>query len=147
MKIEEIKEYLPHRYPFLLVDRVTELEIGESIAGYKNISANEHFFSGHFPNKPVMPGVLMVEALAQISGILGFKTVGKTPSDGAIYYLVGMSKTRFKKPVIPGDQLHLKASVLVGKRNLWKFQGTASVDGEIACETEIMLMERNDTSD
>jgi len=103
MNIDEILEYLPHRYPFLLVDRVTEVEKGKSIKGYKNISFNESFFQGHFPNNPIMPGVLIIEAMAQLSGILGFVTVGRKPSDGVVQYLAGSSKARFKRPVLPGD--------------------------------------------
>ena len=112
MDINEIREYLPHRYPFLLVDRVTELTLGETIVAYKNVSINEPFFNGHFPHHPIMPGVLVVEALAQACGILGFKTVNKLPADGYVYYLVGSDNVRFKRPVMPGDQLEISARVL-----------------------------------
>ena len=104
MDVNEIRKYLPHRYPFLLVDRVTELVPGESIVAYKNVTVNEPFFNGHFPDHPVMPGVLIVEAMAQAAGILGFKTMDKTPQDGSIYYFVGSDKLRFKRPVVPGSR-------------------------------------------
>ncbi len=142
MRIEEIMEYLPHRYPFLLVDRVIELEAGKSIVGYKNISINEDFFNGHFPTKPIMPGVLIVEAMAQLSGILGFVTNGTKPSDGVIHYLAGSNKVRFKRPVVPGDQLRLESTFLTDKHNIWKFDCRALVDGDVVCVAEIMTAER-----
>nr|WP_163501011.1 3-hydroxyacyl-ACP dehydratase FabZ [Halomonas socia] len=142
MDINEIREYLPHRYPFLLIDRVTELELGELIRGYKNVSINEPFFNGHFPHHPIMPGVLVIEAMAQACGILGFKTVNKLPADGYVYYLVGSDNVRFKRPVMPGDQLHLEAKVIREKRGIWKFACRASVDNELACEAEIICAER-----
>src|SRR5262245_9810303 len=107
MEINEIQEYLPHRYPFLLVDRVVSLELGKSIVAYKNVTNNEPFFTGHFPGLPVMPGVLIVEAMAQAAGILGFRSVNKKPADGSIYYFVGADNLRFKRPVVPGDRLML----------------------------------------
>lgn len=142
MDINEIREYLPHRYPFLLVDRVTELTLGESIVAYKNVSINEPFFNGHFPHHPIMPGVLVVEALAQACGILGFKTVNKLPADGYVYYLVGSDNVRFKRPVMPGDRLELRAHVEREKRGIWKFKCRASVDGELAVEADITCAER-----
>jgi 3-hydroxyacyl-[acyl-carrier-protein] dehydratase len=142
MDVTEIREYLPHRYPFLLVDRVTELTPGESIVAYKNVTVNEPFFNGHFPDKPVMPGVLIVEALAQAAGILGFRTLDKKPSDGSIYYLVGADEVRFKRPVVPGDRLQLEARVVTEKRGIWKFECRASVDGERACEATILCADR-----
>jgi 3-hydroxyacyl-[acyl-carrier-protein] dehydratase len=142
MDINEIREYLPHRYPFLLVDRVMELENGARIVAHKNVSINEPFFNGHFPHHPIMPGVLVIEALAQACGILGFKTVNKLPADGYVYYLVGSDNVRFKRPVMPGDQLRLEANVIRTKRGIWKFQCTASVDGEVACEADIICAER-----
>ena len=142
MDVCEIREYLPHRYPFLLVDRVVGLEPGKSIVAFKNISVNEPFFTGHFPDKPVMPGVLIVEALAQTAGILGFKTMNKRPADGSIYYLVGADNVRFKRPVVPGDRLQLEASVVTEKRGIWKFDCRASVDGELACEATILCADR-----
>ncbi|OEY67036.1 3-hydroxyacyl-ACP dehydratase FabZ [Marinobacter sp. X15-166B] len=143
MQIEEIKEYLPHRYPFLLVDRVVEVKKGESIVGYKNVTVNEPFFNGHFPVRPIMPGVLVVEAMAQLAGILGFVTAGRKPADGVIHYLAGSNKLRFKRPVVPGDQLRLEATLLSNKHGIWKFDCRALVDGEVACVAEIMSAERD----
>jgi len=142
MDIDEIRKYLPHRYPFLLVDRVVELDLGKSIVAYKNLTINEPFFDGHFPDKPVFPGVLLVEAMAQAAGILGFKTVGKKPADGSIYYFVGTEKLRFKRPVQPGDRLQLEARVLAEKRGIWKFDCKASVDGEMVCSGVIICADR-----
>lgn len=142
MDVNEIRKYLPHRYPFLLVDRVTELTEGESIVAYKNVTVNEPFFNGHFPDHPVMPGVLIVEAMAQAAGILGFKTMGKTPQDGSIYYFVGSDKLRFKRPVIPGDQLLLEAAILSEKRGIWKFAVKATVDGELVSSATILCADR-----
>ncbi|MEH6469606.1 MAG: 3-hydroxyacyl-ACP dehydratase FabZ [Halopseudomonas sp.] len=142
MDVNEIRQYLPHRYPFLLVDRVTELTEGESIVAFKNVTVNEPFFNGHFPDHPVMPGVLIVEAMAQAAGILGFKTMGKTPQDGSIYYFVGSDKLRFKRPVVPGDRLQLEASILSEKRGIWKFQVKASVDGELVSSATILCADR-----
>lgn len=142
MKIEEIKEYLPHRYPFLLVDRVTNIESGVAITGYKNVTVNEPFFQGHFPSHSIMPGVLIVEAMAQLAGILGFVTTQKKPSDGYTYYLAGADDVRFKRPVVPGDQLQLEARYVTNKRGIWKFQCFARVEGELACSAEILTAER-----
>jgi 3-hydroxyacyl-[acyl-carrier-protein] dehydratase len=142
MYIDEILEYLPHRYPFLLVDRVTEVESGVSIKGYKNISFNEPFFTGHFPENPIMPGVLLIEAMAQLSGILGFVTMGRKPSDGVIQYLAGSSKVRFKRPVVPGDRLDMEAELVSSKRGIWRFSCRALVNGEVVCVAEILTAER-----
>lgn len=142
MNVTEIKEYLPQRYPFLLVDRVLELELGKSIVAYKNVTANEDFFNGHFPDFPVMPGVLIIEAMAQAAGILGFKTVGKKPVDGSIYYFVGIDKLRLKRPVQPGDRLLLEASILAEKRGIWKFDCKASVDGDLVCSGIVTCADR-----
>ena len=142
MYIDEIQEYLPHRYPFLLVDRVTEVEKGESIKGYKNISLNEPYFTGHFPNNPIMPGVLIIEAMAQLSGILGFITVDRKPADGLVQYLAGSSKVRFKRPVVPGDRLCMESKMITGKRGIWKFECRALVDDEVVCVAEILTAER-----
>ena len=142
MKISEIREYLPHRYPFLLVDRVESLEEGKSIVAYKNVTINEEFFNGHFPDFPVMPGVLIIEAMAQAAGILGFVTMGSKPEDGTIYYFVGAEKLRFKRPVQPGDRLMLEASVITEKRGIWKFSCKAQVDGELVCSGEILCAVR-----
>ncbi len=141
--LAEILEYLPHRYPFLLLDRVTELTAGEDVRGYKNVTINEPFFNGHFPNHPVMPGVLIVEAMAQLSGILAFETKERRPSDGFIYYLAGTDKTRFKRPVVPGDQLTMYSRLKADKRGVMKFVCEAAVDGEPACVSEIIVMERS----
>ena len=142
MNINEIKEYLPHRYPFLLVDRVVEIELGKSIKAIKNVTVNEPFFQGHFPDIPIMPGVLIIEAMAQASGILGFKTVDKKPADGSLYMFVGAEKMRFKRPVHPGDQLVLVAEVLTSKRGIWKFAVRAEVDGDMVAQGEILCADR-----
>lgn len=142
MDVREIREYLPHRYPFLLVDRVLELTLGESIVACKNITVNEAIFNGHFPEIPVFPGVLIIEAMAQAAGILGFKTMGKKPQDGSIYYFVGADDVRFKRPVVPGDQLKLEARILSERRGIWKFECRASVDGELASEGTILCADR-----
>ena len=142
MDVNEIRKYLPHRYPFLLVDRVVELTPGESIVAYKNVTINEPFFNGHFPDHPVMPGVLIQEAMAQAAGILGFKTMDKTPQDGSIYYFVGSDKLRFKRPVVPGDQLQLEARIVSEKRGIWKFDVRATVNGELASSATILCADR-----
>ena len=142
MDVKEIREYLPHRYPFLLVDRVTQINLGESIVAYKNVTINEPYFNGHFPDHPVMPGVLIIEAMAQAAGILGFKTMDKTPQDGSIYYFVGSDKLRFKRPVVPGDKLQLEASIRSEKRGIWKFECRASVDGQLAASATILCADR-----
>ena len=142
MHIDEILEYLPHRYPFLLVDRVTGIEKSKSIKGYKNITYNEQFFAGHFPGHPIMPGVLIIEAMAQLSGILGFVTVGRKPADGLVQYLAGTSKARFKRPVLPGDQLCMESELISAKRGIWKFDCRALVDGEVVCVAEVLTAER-----
>jgi len=142
MDVTEIKKWLPHRYPFLLVDRVVDLQIGESIVAYKNISVNEEVFNGHFPQAPIFPGVMIIEAMAQASGILGFKTIGKTPQDGSVYLFAGADKVRFRRQVIPGDRLQLEAKVVSEKRGIWKFDCTASVDGELAASATILCADR-----
>ncbi len=142
MDVNEIREYLPHRYPFLLVDRVLELEKGDSIVAIKNVTVNEPFFNGHFPDHPVMPGVLIVEAMAQAAGILGFKTMDKKPQDGSIYYFVGADNLRFKRPVVPGDQLKLEAKVLSERRGIWKFDVRATVDGDTVSSATILCADR-----
>ena len=143
MDIHEILEYLPHRYPFLLIDRVLSCEPGKEIVALKNVSINEPFFTGHFPHHPVMPGVLVVEALAQASAILAFKTTGTKSTDDSIYYFVGIDKARFKKPVCAGDQLILKVSVLRVMRGLWKFACRAEVADEVVAEAEVLCTMRN----
>jgi len=138
----DVQRYLPHRYPFLLVDRVTEVEAGKYIKGYKNVSFNEHFFEGHFPGMPIMPGVLVLEAMAQISGILGFVTTNKMPSENLVHYFAGSNRARFKRPVVPGDQLVLESDLVAAKHSIWKFDCRALVNGEVACVAEIMTAER-----
>ena len=138
MYIEEIRRFLPHRYPFLLVDRVVECIPGEGITAYKNVSVNEPFFLGHFPGKAVMPGVLIIEALAQATGLLGFRTMSEEPSDDVLYMLVGVDGVRFKRQVVPGDRLTLKASVVKRTRALWKFSCEATVDGELCTRAELL---------
>lgn len=142
MDVNAIREYLPHRYPFLLVDRVVELELGQSIRAYKNVTINEPFFNGHFPDIPVMPGVLIVEAMAQAAGILGFRTMDKKPADGSIYYFVGADDLRFKRPVVPGDTLELHASILGERRGIWKFACSAQVGEERVCSATILCADR-----
>lgn len=140
--IEEIFDYLPHRYPFLLVDRITELNVGESIRGYKNVTINEPFFTGHFPDHPIMPGVLIVEAMAQVAGVLAMETKQTRPKDGTIYYLAGTDKTRFKRPVVPGDRLDIECKVLVERKTLMKFACRAFVGEELACESVMLCVAR-----
>ncbi len=142
MDIHQILEYLPHRYPFLLVDRVIELVPGERITALKNVTVNEPFFPGHYPHHPVMPGVLMIEALAQTAAILSFKTMGGKPDDKSVYYFVGIDGARFKRPVGPGDQLIMEVSIVANKRGLWKFAAAAKVDGNVAVEAELMCTVR-----
>ena len=142
MDIIEILQHLPHRYPFLLIDRVTEFKAGESLTGYKNVTYNEPFFQGHFPERPVMPGVLLLEAMAQATGLLAFKTVERGARRESLYFLVGIDKARFKQPVEPGDQVVLRADLLRSKRGIWVFDCKASVDGNVAATAEIMCTER-----
>jgi 3-hydroxyacyl-[acyl-carrier-protein] dehydratase len=144
MYIEDIKDYLPQRYPFLLVDRVLEIELGKRIKAYKNVTANEEFFQGHFPQKPIMPGVLIIEAMAQAAGVLGFKSQEKMPRDGYLYYFVGADDVRLKRPVVPGDQLMLEAEIITARRGIYKFACRASVNGELACEATILCAERKE---
>lgn len=142
MDIHEILEYLPHRYPILLVDRVLEVVPGERITALKNVSMNEPFFPGHYPHHPVMPGVLIVEAMAQTAAILSFKTMGDKPDDKSVYYFVGIDGARFKRPVGPGDQLIMEVAITLNKRGMWKFSGKAKVDGQVACEAELICTVR-----
>jgi 3-hydroxyacyl-[acyl-carrier-protein] dehydratase len=144
MYIDDIKAYLPQRYPFLMVDRVVEIEMGKRIKAYKNVTTNEEFFNGHFPSKPIMPGVMIIEALAQAAGVLGFKSQEKLPRDGYIYYFVGADDVRLKRPVVPGDQLMLEAELVTVRRGIYKFQCKATVDGELACEATILCAERKE---
>ncbi|MDO8248622.1 MAG: 3-hydroxyacyl-ACP dehydratase FabZ [Rhodoferax sp.] len=137
MDIHKILKQLPHRYPFLLVDRVLAIEKGKSIKALKNVSINEPFFEGHFPHRPVMPGVLMLEALAQAAALLAFDTLGTSPSDDVVYYFAGIDGARFKRPVEPGDQLILEAELLRMKAGIFKFKVRALVADELAVEAEL----------
>lgn len=136
--INEIKKYIPHRYPFLLVDRIIELELGKRVVGLKNVTVNEPFFPGHFPHSPVMPGVLIIEALAQAAAVLAFKTEGTVPDENSMVYFASVDNVRFKRPVVPGDQLILEAEIVRTIRNIWKFKAVARVEGEVATEAEFM---------
>ncbi len=142
MDIHEIHRYLPHRFPFLLVDRVAELELGKRIVALKNVTINEPFFPGHFPGRPVMPGVLIIEALAQAAAILSLKSEGVTPDPNAVYYFVGIDAARFKRPVEPGDQLRLEVNWVRSLRGIWKYEASAWVGGELAAEAELMCTVR-----
>ncbi|MEY2657726.1 MAG: 3-hydroxyacyl-[acyl-carrier-protein] dehydratase FabZ [Pseudomonadota bacterium] len=142
MDIHQILRQLPHRYPILLVDRVLDIEKGKKIRALKNISINEPFFTGHFPHRPVMPGVLMLEALAQAAALLAFDTLGVTPDDKTVYYFAGIDGARFKRPVEPGDQLILEVELLRMKAGIFKFGARALVEGEVATEAELMCTMR-----
>lgn len=143
MDIHEILKYLPHRYPFLLVDRVISYEKGKDIVALKNVSINEHFFSGHFPHHPVMPGVLIVEALAQAAAILTLRTEGSKVDKNSVYYFVGIDGVRFKRPVMAGDQLILNVSIDREKKGLWKYSAHAEVDSNLVTEAKLMCTSRN----
>ena len=138
MDIHAILEHLPHRYPMLLVDRVLECEPGKRILAIKNVTVNEPFFTGHFPHYPVMPGVMVIEALAQAAAILSFRTLGTKPDDRSVYYFVGIDEARFKRPVIPGDQLQLEVKLERETRGLWKFAAQARVGDALAVEARIL---------
>ena len=142
MDIHQILRQLPHRYPFLLVDRVLEIEKGVRIRALKNVTINEPFFTGHFPHRPVMPGVLMLEALAQAAALLAFDTLGETPDDNTVYYFAGIDGARFKRPVEPGDQLTLEVELLRMKSGVFKFKAIAKVGDELAVEAELMCTMR-----
>lgn len=142
MDIYQILEHLPHRYPILLVDRVLEVVPGERITTLKNVTVNEPFFPGHYPHHPVMPGVLIVEAMAQTAAILSFKTMGSKPDDKSVYYFVGIDGARFKRPVAPGDQIIMEVTLQYNKRGMWKFAGVAKVDGQVAAEAELICAVR-----
>ena len=142
MTIEEIREYLPQRYPFLLIDRVLELDLSQSITACKNVSVNEPFFDGHFPGTPIMPGVLIIEAMTQAAGILGFKSIDKKPVDGSVYLFAGADKVRFKRQVVPGDQLILKARYVAHRRNIWRFDCSAYVDGQLVATADVLCADK-----
>ncbi|HWP11778.1 MAG TPA: 3-hydroxyacyl-ACP dehydratase FabZ [Ramlibacter sp.] len=143
MDIHQILKLLPHRYPFLLVDRVLEFDKGKSIRTLKNVTINEPFFVGHFPRRPVMPGVLMLEAMAQSAALMSFATMDAAPDDSTVYYFAGIDAARFKRPVEPGDQLVMDVSLLRMKAGIFKFKGVARVGDELACEAELMCTMRS----
>ena len=136
--IQKIKEFLPHRYPFLLVDKVLAYEPGESLTAIKNVTFNEPCFQGHFPERPIFPGVLIIEAMAQAAALLGCVTMEKEPEDGSIYYLVGVDKARFKKTVHPGDQITLSIKFIKLRKNIWRFSARATVDEKLVASAEIL---------
>jgi 3-hydroxyacyl-[acyl-carrier-protein] dehydratase len=142
MNIHAVLKHLPHRYPFLLIDRVLSCEPGKQIVALKNVTINEPFFEGHFPRYPVMPGVMIVEALAQASALLSFKTMEAQVDEESVYYFVGIDKARFKKPVTPGDALRLEVSLRRYLRGIWKFWGVATVEGVLVAEAELMCTVR-----
>ena len=140
--INELFSYLPHRYPFLLIDRVVELEVGELIRGYKNITVNEELFNGHFPGQPIFPGVLILEAMAQLSGVLAFETKDKRPADGVNYLFGGVEKARFRRPVIPGDRLDMVSRIIADRSRMMKFECSAYVDEALACSAVLSVVEQ-----
>lgn len=141
LDVKEIMALLPHRYPFLLVDRVLDYKVGESLHAIKNVSFNEPMFTGHFPGEPIFPGVLILEAMAQATGILGFKTVQDT-GDNELYLFAGVDNARFKQPVVPGDQIHLYVDFVKERRGIWKFNAVAKVDDKVVCSAELMCARR-----
>jgi 3-hydroxyacyl-[acyl-carrier-protein] dehydratase len=143
LDINQIKEYLPHRYPLLLVDRVLSWEAGKAITAIKNVTINEEFFNGHFPHKPVMPGVMMIEALAQTAALLSFLSAGRKPDHTEVVYFIGIDGARFKRPVEPGDQLKMDVEIIRAARGIFKYKARASVDGQTAVEAELMCTIRS----
>ncbi len=141
--IQELFSFLPHRYPFLLVDRVTDLVINERVLGYKNITINEELFNGHFPGQPIFPGVLILEAMAQLSGVLAFESKGTRPADGVNYLFGGVEKARFRRPVVPGDRLDMQSTIAADRRRMMKFDCEAHVDGELACSATLTVVEQS----
>ena len=142
MNINEVKNFLPHRYPFLMIDKVLDFKVGEYLIAIKNVSFNEPHFTGHFPGQPIMPGVLIIEALAQATGILAFKSEVGSPVNGQIYMLVGVDKVRFKRTVVPGEQLQLKVEVVTVKRGIWKFNCKATVEDQLVTTAEIICTQK-----
>lgn len=138
MDIGEIMKYLPHRYPMLLIDRVVEIELGRSLVAIKNVSYNEPYFQGHFPNRPVMPAVIILEAMAQATGILVLRSMDKLPSERSIYYFVGIDGARFRRPVEPGDQLRIEVELLRSSRGIWKLRSDATVNGDTVASGDLM---------
>lgn len=143
LDIHEILNHLPHRYPFVLIDRVIDLRLNEEITAIKNVTINEPFFPGHFPYHPVMPGVLIVEAMAQAAAVLSFKTMNVLPSEDSVYYFAGIDNVRFKKPVSPGDQLVLNVKIDRVLKGIWKYKAQAKVDDQIVAEAEMMCILKN----
>jgi len=143
LDIHEILNHLPHRYPFVLIDRIIDLKLNEEITALKNVTINEPFFPGHFPYHPVMPGVLIVEAMAQAAAVLSFKTMNILPTEDSVYYFAGIDSVRFKKPVSPGDQLILNVKIDRVLKGIWKYKGQAKVDGQIVAEAEMMCILKN----
>ena len=143
LDIHEILNHLPHRYPFVLIDRVTDLKLNDEITAIKNVTINEPFFPGHFPYHPVMPGVLIVEAMAQAAAVLSFKTMNVLPSEDSVYYFAGIDNVRFKKPVSPGDQLILNVKIDRVLKGIWKYKAQAKVDNQIVAEAEMMCILKN----
>ncbi len=144
MNVNQIKNYLPHRYPFLLVDRVLEFETGKYLKAIKNVTVNEPFFNGHFPNQPIMPGVLIIEAMAQATGLLGFRTMGEEPQTDTLYLLVAVDNARFKQAVVPGDQLEMHVELVKRKGIMWVFKAEARVDGKLAVSADLMCAAKKD---
>ena len=142
LDIQQVLEYLPQRYPLLMIDRVLECEPGKRILAIKNVSANEPHFPGHFPQRPIMPGVLILESMAQAAGVLVFQTLGTRPDQNSVYYYAGIDNARFKKPVVPGDQLHIEVSILASRRGVWKFDCVARVAGTVVTEAQILCTVR-----
>jgi 3-hydroxyacyl-[acyl-carrier-protein] dehydratase len=143
LDIFEVMKHLPHRYPFLLVDRILSCEPGKRLSALKNVTVNEPFFQGHFPNRPVMPGVLILEALAQATGVLGVRSMEESPPDDEMYFFVGIDKARFKRPVGPGDQIRLDVELKKVRRGIWVFYGEASVDGRLAASADLLCTHRS----
>ncbi|WP_366513648.1 3-hydroxyacyl-ACP dehydratase FabZ [Psychrobacter sp.] len=146
LNYNQLKRYLPHRYPFMLIDRVVACGTNSWITGYKNVTINEPFFQGHFPAHPIMPGVLIIEAMAQLSGILAFISEGVTAEDGYLFLFAGVDKVRFKTPVVPGDQLVIQSKLILQKRDLYKFESKAYVDNKLAATGELMIMRQQTTA-
>lgn len=142
MDVNEVLEHLPQRYPFLMIDRVETVEPGKRIVATKAVSANEPYFQGHFPGRPIMPGVLILEAMAQAAGILVFRTLGAKPDANSLYYYAGIDNARFKKPVLPGDRLEIEVAIVGSKRGVWKFTAVARVDGAVVAQADILCTVR-----
>ena len=146
LDIHEVLKHLPHRYPFLLIDRVLDCVPDQSLTAIKNVTINEPFFQGHFPHRPVMPGVLILEAMAQASAVLSFKSIGTLPNKESVYYFVGVDKARFKRPVEPGDQLRIESRLARKVRGIWLFECSAYVGSELCCSAELMCTYKEKTS-